>query len=209
MKCFYFRAYDEAGRKRSGTMEAHDRQAADAELRKNGLRPYFVNDYEAVKKAARAQRKRHRIIVAAGAGATVFALILSGWIVEYAGRERAPNIVEYRETGLVEDSSGTIVAKTKEERDFALEIYNSWEGFYPGMITGLEVRKVLMTIYVTRRIRDLPDSELEMMASNTARALQRRFRTSGCTLLIVEGTEAAIEVYYTALPESMRVKSYR
>ena len=209
MRCFYFRAYDEAGQKRSGTMEAPDRQAADAALRKNGLRPYFVNDYEAVKKAARAQRKRQRIIVAAGAGATVFALILSGWIVEYAGRERAPNIVEYRETGLVEDSSGAIVAKTKEERDFALEIYKSWEGFYPGMITGIEVKKVLMTIYVPRRIHDLPDSELEMMASNTVRALQRRFETSGCTLLIVEGNEAVMEANYTALPESMRVKSYR
>ena len=209
VRSYYYRAFNEIGGKRTGTIQAPDPRAADAELRKNGLRPYFLNDVESVKKALRERKRRRRIITIVGAVAVALSIFLSGAMVRYAGRERAPDIQQYRRTGLVEEGSSIIVAGTKEEREFAQEIYNTWEGFYPGTVTGLEVKKLLMTIYVTNKVHDLSDSELELVASNTARALQRRFSTSGSTLLVVEDEIAILEVTYTAFTKSIRVKSYR
>jgi len=206
---FYYRAFDVTGRKRTGTIQASDPRAADAELRRNGLRPYFLNDVESVKKALRARRRRRRIIAISGGVAVALAFFLAGAMIRYAGRERPPDIQQYRQAGLIREGPNIIVADTKEEREFAQEMHDTWEGFYPGIVTGLDVKKLLMTVYVTNKVYDLADTELELLASNTARALQRRFNTNGCTLLVVEGETTILEIAYTALTKSTRVKSYR
>jgi len=210
MKTFYYKAYDGAGGKRTGTIEARDRWTADTELRSDGLRPYFLHDYNVLKKVLRQkQKERRRAIAIVGTAAVVLSLIFSSLIVRYAGRERAPNIQEYRRSGLVAGGPGVIAAKTKEEREFGLEMYQVWQSLYPDTITGVEVSKLLMTVYVTRNIRRLSENELEMLASNTVHALQRRFQASGCTLLIVRGDKTILEVHYNTLTRSTRVKSYR
>ena len=209
MASFYYRAFDVTGRKRTGTIQASDPRAADAELRRNGLRPYFLNDVESVKKALRARRRRRRIIAISGGVAVALAFFLAGAMIRYAGRERPPDIQQYRQAGLIREGPNIIVADTKEEREFAQEMHDTWEGFYPGIVTGLDVKKLLMTVYVTNKVYDLADTELELLASNTARALQRRFNTNGCTLLVVEGETTILEIAYTALTKSTRVKSYR
>ena len=209
MRSFYYRAFDQVGGKRTGTVQALDLRAADAELQRKGLRPYFLNDVESVKKALRQRRKRRRIITIVGGVAVAASFFLSGVMVRYAGRERAPDIQQYRRTGLIQEGPSLIVADSKEEREFAQQIYSTWEGFYPGTVTGLDVKKLLITVYVTNKVYDLSENELELLASNTARALQRRFSTSGCTLLVVETEITILEVTYTSLTKSTRVKSYR
>ena len=212
MPFFYYKAYDAAGQKKTGVIEALHRRAADAELRRTGLRPYFLHDYQQLKKILRhKQKKRERVIaiVIVGAVAVVSSAVLSGVAVRYAGRERAPKIEEYKQTGLVTGSAGVIVAKTREEREFALDIHKVWQTFCPGAVKGLEVRKLLMTVYVTRDIRRMSEKDLEVLASQTVRALQRRFGTSGCTLLVVEGDVTILDVSYNTITKTTRVKSYR
>jgi len=209
VRLFYFRAYDQTGHKRTGAIEAPNVRAADAELRKSGLRPYFLNEYEAVRKALREKRKRERLLILGGSLAIALSLVLSGQLVRYAGRERAPDVEDYKRAGILDESSGVIVAKTKEEREFALEIYKIWDGFYPDLITGVDVKRLFMTVYVSRQVYDLSDNELELLATNTTRALQRRFETSGATLLIVEGDNTVMEVNYASARQSLRVRSYR
>jgi hypothetical protein len=207
---FYYKAYDEAGNKRTGIIEATHHHAADVELRKGGLRPYFVHDYQQLKKVLRQrQKKRQRSIAAVGTAAVILSAVLSGLIVRYAGRERAPRIEDYRRTGLVEGSPGLIVAKTKAEREFALEILDVWESFAPDSVRGVEVGKLLMWVHVTRKIRSLPHNDLEVLASQTVRALQREFGATVCTLHVMEGDAAILEVRYNAITRSTRVKSYR
>jgi hypothetical protein len=209
VRLFYFRAYDQTGHKRTGAIEAPNVRAADAELRKSGLRPYFLNEYEAVRKALREKRKRERLLILGGSLAIALSLVLSGQLVRYAGRERAPDVEDYKRAGILDESSGVIVAKTKEEREFALEIYKIWDGFYPDLITGVDVKRLFMTVYVSRQVYDLSENELELLATNTTRALQRRFETSGATLLIVEGDNTVMEVNYASARQSLRVRSYR
>ena len=136
-------------------------------------------------------------------------VVLSGLMVRYAGRERAPTIEDYKRTGRVTGRQGGIVAKTEEEHEFALEMYRVWESFCPRTVIGLEVTKLLMTVYVTRNVRRLSENDLEFLASNTVRALQRRFGRSGCTLVVFEGDTPILEVSYNTITRSTRVKTYR
>jgi len=210
MKTFYYKAYDGAGGKRTGTIEARDRWTADAELREDGLRPYFLHDYQVLKKILQQkQKERRRVIAIVGAAAVALSLVFSVVIVRYAGRERPPNMEDYRRSGLVAGSPSLIAAKTKEEREFGLEIYQVWQSLYPDTISGVEVSKLLMTVYVTRNVRHLSENELEMLASNTVHALQRRFEAGGCTLLVVRDDKTILEVHYNCLTRSTRVKAYR
>ena len=211
MRSFFYKAYNEAGRKRTGVIEAPHREDADAELRKSGLRPYFLHDYHKLKEILRRkQRKRRQIIVVSGVVATVLAVVFSIVVVRYAGRDRSPLIDDYVRTGIVQGNPGVIQAGTKEQRKFALDLSGVWENFCPGVIKGIEVTNVLMTIWVTKHVRNLSDNELELLASNAVRALHRQFGSNACTLLVVEGTDRTIfEVSFNALNKATRIKSYR
>jgi len=211
VRSFFYKAYNETGQKRTGVIEAPHREDADAELRKSGLCPYFLHDYHKLKEIAhRKQRKRQQMILTGGAAASVLAIAFSVLGVRYAGRERAPRIDDYRRSGIIEGNPGVIQANTKEQREFALGIQDVWENFCPEVVRGIEVSNVLMTVWVTRDVRNLSDNELDLLASNAVRALHRRFGASGCTLLVIEGTDRTIlEVSYNAITKSTRLKSYR
>ena len=144
-----------------------------------------------------------------GPVAILLSLYISSQIEQYAGRERAPDIEQYARAGIVQGDPGIVVAKTKALREFGGEIRTVWESFYPGSVAGLEVSTLLMTIYVTPAIRVLSDSEREALASNTVRALHRRFGSDVCTLLVVEDATTLIEVTYNAMTKSTRVKSFQ
>jgi len=53
VRTFYYKAYDDTGGKRSGIIEAACREDVDAELRRNGLTPYFLHDYHKLKEMLR------------------------------------------------------------------------------------------------------------------------------------------------------------
>jgi hypothetical protein len=210
VRTFYYRAYDQAGHKRTGTIEARDQWTADKELRKGGLRPYFLHDYQKLKRILRQkQKKRQRVIAIAGASAVALSIVVSIVIVRLAGRERALTLDDYKLTGRVVGQEGGVVAATDDEEEFALEMYRIWDSFCPRAVVGLEVTKLLMTIHVTRNIRNLSEDELELLASNTVRALQRRFGTTGCTLVVVEDTTPIMDASYSIITKRVRVKSYR
>ncbi|HIJ65346.1 MAG TPA: hypothetical protein HPP77_05275 [Candidatus Hydrogenedentes bacterium] len=208
-KAYYFKAYDRAGNKRTGSIEAPDPRAADAALRQQGLRPYFVLDRRKVKKALlRRKVKRKQLILGLGIAAIGASLIFSSLLVRYAGRERAPNVAQYRKAGILEGYSGMIYTERKEEREFGVKMVQIWESFYPGVVTGVEVRKLMLTIYVTKRVRKIPDNELDMLVSNTVRALHRQFGAAVCTVLVIRGDETLLEATYDSLSRSVHIRSY-
>ena len=210
MRTFYYKAYDQKGLKKSGVIEAPHREGADAELRNAGLRPYLLQDYFALKKMLREkQKKRTQKLVMGGVVAVIAAAVFSGTIVWYAGRERAPDIESYKQSGIVAGNPGLINAKTREEREFGQGMYQIWHNFCPGSVSGLEVSRVFMTVYVTRKIRDLSQNDLEMLGSNTVRQLQKRFGATSCQLWVAEGNTTILEVSYTGLTKTTRVKHYR
>lgn len=206
---FYYRAYNQAGQKISGTIKEFDLRAANVVLRDSGLRPYFLHDYRELKLVLRQRRKRRKRLLIGGAVAIALALVASGAMVGFAGRERAPNMQDLSATGFGEGLPGLIVADTKEERDFAKRIQELWEAFIPGLVEGVELKKLFMTLYVSRDVRKVDDTDLEVLATNTAKALQREFRLSGCTLWIVHNDETIMEVKYNTYAKSTTVKSYR
>ena len=148
------------------------------------------------------------MIAALGSAAVVASIIFSSLIVKYAGRERPPDVEQLRETGILVGYPGMIYSKTKEGREFGTEMGQIWESFCPDAVAGLDVGKLLMTVYVTKGIRKLSANELEVLVSNTARALQRRFGATTSTVLVVENDQTILEVRYDSLSRSVHVKSY-
>ena len=209
MKTYYYKASDPARNKRTGTIEAANARAADAALRRDGLQPYFIKDYRLLKKSLRRRKKRQRMIVVVGAVAVAASVVLSGVMVRYAGRERALDARAFKDTDFAEDHPGEPGEKTDKRHEFALEIQEVWDSLYPGVVTEIEVRRTLMTIYGTRQIAKLSDDELEFLGTNCVRALQRRFGSTSCTLLVAEEDVTILEITYVGLSRSVRVRFYR
>lgn len=208
MPMYYYKAYDGAGHKRSGTIHAANSHEAHFVLRETGLRPYFVCDYVKLRREIR-QKRRRRALVATLIGAAPVAMGIAALLVAYSGRERAPDVGAYAKTGFITGATGLIVAGDDEQRLFGSEIFQRWENFCLGAVTGIEVRKTFMVIYVNRVIRTISDEELETLATNTVRSLQRRFEVNSCSLLVVEDGKTILEVEYSAGTRSTRVKWYR
>jgi hypothetical protein len=208
MPTFYYKAYDGTGRKRSGTVHAANSHEAHFALRETGLRPYFVYDYVKLRREIRHKRRR-RALVLGLVGAAPVAMGIAALLVAYSGRERAPDIQTYAQTGFVKAAPGLIVAGNDEQRLFGSEVFQRWENFCLGAITGIEVRNTFMIVYVNRVIRTISDQEIETLATNTVRSLQRRFQVTSSSLLVVEDGETILEVEYFAGTRSTRVKWYR
>lgn len=208
MTTFYYKAYDSTGHKRVGTIKEYNVREAQLFLRGRGLKAYFLEDVKIVRKVIRKRRLRHRIIVIGGATAIALALVGSGVLVGYAGREAAPDAGQYREAGILKGDSGAVVAITPEAREFARKIYDVWQSFAPGVITGIEARKRFMTIYVNNDIRSMSSQDLEVLASRTCQALQRHFKSAGATLLIFHDDLPIMEVKYNGLTKTTKVKTY-
>ena len=206
MITYIYKAYDQLGNKKAGKVAVHTILDARRILRERHLNPYFLEDFKVVKQNIRRRRKRRRIIVAVGAVLIAAALVLSGIMVGYAGRERAP---DYSKTGVLKGGSGNLVADTDQGRAFARNIYQAWQSFAPGVINGIEVRKHLMTIYVGRAVRRMSESDLEVLATNSIRALQREFKSNGGTLLIIEDDLTIMEVRYNSFTKSTNIIRYK
>ena len=209
VKTIYYKAVDASGGKHSGTVEAANLRSADQELRSNGLRPYFLHDYRELKAKIRRKKKRQKIIVACGSLAIALSLLLSGALVGYAGRERPPDIESYQKGGLILGASSLISAASEEEREFGLRIREVWDSFTEETITGVEVSKVLLTVYVNKKIRRLPQNDLEVLSEHSIRALQRRFGAVGCNLLVVEGGRTILEVQYNGITKKTTIRSWQ
>lgn len=208
MPAYYYKAFDLANHKLSGVLDAPDEHTADLDLRKGGLRPYFLRDTRVIRHAIKKKKRRRRIIVIGGSTAVALSLVASSFVVGYAGREQAPDIAQYKRAGLLTDSPEPIIAKSAEEREFAIEMLKVWKNFIPGTVTSIEVRKIMITIYVSRKINRYSDEDVEMLATQTVKALHRRFSTTGTTLLLVRGNDTILEVRYLPLTHSTYVKSY-
>ena len=208
MPAYYYKAFDLANHKLSGMVEATDEHTADLDLRKGGLRPYFLCDTRVIRRAIKRKKRRRRVIVVSGATAIVLSLVASSFLVGYAGREQPPDIAQYKRAGLLTDSPEPIIAKSDEEREFAFEILKIWRSFTPGAVTSIEVRKIMITIYVNRKINRFSDQDIEMLATQTVKALHRRFSAAGATLLLVKGNDTIMEVRYIPLTKSIYLKSY-
>ena len=208
MPAYNYKAFDLANHKLSGMLEAPDEHTADLDLRKGGLRPYFLRDTRIIRHAIKKKRRRRRVIVVSGATAIALSLVASSFIVGYAGREQPPDIAQYKRAGLLTDSPEPIIAKSDEEREFAVEILKIWKNFTPGVVTSIEVRKIMITIYVNRKINRFSDQDIETLATQTVKALHRRFSAAGTTLLLVRGNDTILEVRYIPLTKSIYLKSY-
>jgi len=173
---YIYKAYDPAGHKKAGTVVVASIFDARRIIRDKGLKIYFLEDLRVVKKSLRRKKRRRRILYISGTVAIALALVTSGMMVGYAGRDRALDVEAYQEIGAIRGQSGSVYAKTDEEKVFAQEIYNVWNSFAPGVITGIEVQQSLMTIYVGRKISQMSDSDREALATSSVRALQREFK---------------------------------
>lgn len=208
MRGYYYRARDQAGRKHTGTIEAFDRHSASATLRRNGLRPYFIFDYHVVKKIAQRKKKRERVLIVLGVLLILASFPISTYIVRRA-EERAPSVEDYARTGILTGASGIIVAEGEDERALAQDTYEAWETLHPGMITGVEVTRFIMSIYVNAKVREVSDNDLESLGVTTIRAHHRRLGSKAVQLLVVEDEMTLMEVEYNVLSGTPHVKSYR
>lgn len=208
MATYFYKAYDSAGHKRAGTLRVPTLPLARARLRERGLQTYFLEDLKVVRAETKRRRRRHQIILACGGVLIAGALVLSGLIVGYAARERPTDVAQYQKAGVLDGAAGMVVAKGPDERAFAREMYEAWNSFAPGVMNGIEVTKHLMTIYVSPKIKDMDRRTLETLATNSTRALQRRFNGVGVTLLIVQDNSTVMEISYNSYTRSTKVKSY-
>ncbi|MEK7795537.1 MAG: hypothetical protein AAB353_13455 [Candidatus Hydrogenedentota bacterium] len=204
MTTFYFKAYTTTGYKSAGTIVAFDPRAADVELRERGLRPYFIRDLITIRNAHRARKRRQRIIFSLGAVAILAASIGAGLLVRYAGRVPELGFEDYKRLGLVTEGPEQFVAKSDEALDFAQDIHEIWNSFYPGVIERIEAHKMLLTIHVTSAIGRIPRGELETLLTNTVSAHHRRFQWDVSTLVIVEDGVPFVEAKYNTYSGSVR-----
>ena len=205
---YYYKAYDASGHKKHGKIEAHDGHEADLQLRRHGLRPYFVHEYQALKREMRRRNRRVKIMTLAGAVLVGISAGFATVLVSHAGRERAPRVAELRRAAEVEGSPIPLAAGTNAERRLALDVHKMWEGFAPDVAKGIEVTKSIMIIETDSSIQHLPDDELEMLVANTVRAHNRRFEPSRSTLFVVENELTILEVDYTRLTRIVNIKRY-
>jgi len=105
--------------------------------------------------------------------------------------------------------AGTIVADSPELQSFAHRIVEAWNSFTPGLITGIEVRKNLMSLYVSSSVKDIGDDDMEVLATNSLRSLQREFKASGVSMLIIEDELTIMELYYSPFTRSMKIRDHR
>ncbi|MCP4640734.1 MAG: hypothetical protein GY851_09890, partial [bacterium] len=164
--------------------------------------------YHAVKKAFRRKKKREHTLIGLGVVLILLSFPVSTYFVRHAERERAPDIEDYKRTGIVTGATGIITAKGERERQFAQNTYDVWETYRPGTVTGVEVTRLVVGVYVNSKVRSLSDEDLEMLTVATVKAHHRQLRSKACTLLVVEGTTTIVEAEYNVLSGEPHVKFY-
>ncbi len=206
---YVYKADNAYGDERAGTVVAPSESDARRLLREKGLVSTFLEDIRVYKQKRHRRRRRRRILIRSGAGLIGVAILVSVWMAVAGNRETAPTVKALQEGGVLRGHAGTIVADTPALRTFARRIINAWNGFAPGLIMGIEVQKNLMTLYVNGTISGIGDDDLEVLATNSLRALQREFKASGTTMLIIEDDLTIMELYYSPFTRSMKIRDHR
>ena len=209
MATFVYKAYDQLGNKKAGKIAVPSELDARRELRDHGLSAYFLEDLRAVKKVLHKRRKRRQILAVVGVVLIAAAMLVSGLMVGYAGRERDLTVEDYETAGVVTGGSGNLIAGTDQDKQFARRMHEAWQSFAPGVLTGIEVRKRFMTLYVDRAVSKIPDEDLEYLATTSVRAVQRQYDSAGATLLIIQDDVPIMEVKYNEFTNSTKITRYK
>jgi hypothetical protein len=205
---FIYKAYDSAGRKKSGTLHGFSAQDANLTLRERGLKVYFIADLHKLKEAVRHKRQVRKTIIYGGAALVVIALVGSGAAVSLAGRVKPLGASDYRKAGLITSGSGNIVADSEEGKQLASDIYDAWNSFAPRVLTGIEIRNGVMTLHVTRAASRLVPDDFEYLAVNSVRALHRQTDAPGATLVVLQDDMTILEVRYNGLTNSTHITRF-
>lgn len=209
MATFVYKAYDQLGNKKAGKIAVPSESDARRELRDHGLSAYFLEDLRIVRKALQKRKKRRQILAIVGVFLIAAAMLLSGLMVGYAGRERGLSLENYQTAGAVTGGSGTLVADTDQGKKFARTMYEAWQSFAPGVLTGIEVRKHFLTLYVARNVSEIPEEDLEYLATQSVRALQREYDSAGATLLVILDDVPIMEIRYNGFTKSTKITQYK
>ena len=208
MPRYLYKAYDSVGHKKVGTLYVLSPQEVYVALRERGLKAYFVEDFAKVKRVLLHRQRVRKTVIWLGAASIALALTVSAGIVGYAGRVKPLSTEDYQKVGLVEGGSGNFAADTADGEKLAREMVDAWNSFAPAVITGIEVRKGVMTIHVARTVRNLDSADIDHLAVNSVRALHRRLGSPGATLLIVEEDVTMLEVRYNGVTDSTHITRY-
>lgn len=208
MCVYYYKAYDGAGSKKRGIIDAPDERAADRRLRRTGLRPYVICDFEIVKSKAHKEKRRRKQILISGVVSIVAALWFSGFIVGYAGRQKAPDIQAYEEGGVLVGATQMIFGATPVEREFAQDMADLWDSYAPGTRDGLEATTFLVTVYANPKVNDLTDDQVDLLVSQIIRAQRRRFHVQGPQVIVVLDETTLLEAVYSETNRSIDIVSY-
>jgi hypothetical protein len=208
MATYVYKAYDSEGRKKTGTLNVFSPQEVYLALRERGLKVYFVEDLAKIKRVVHRRQRVRKTVIWSGAAAIAVALAVSAGMVGYAGRAKPLTMSDYEQSGLITSGSGNFVADSKEGEQLARDIFEAWNSFAPQVMIGIEVRKGMMAIHVTRAVRDLAADDLDHLATNSVRALHRRLGFPGATLLILEDDVTIMEVRYNGATNSTHVTNY-
>ncbi len=208
MPTYLYKAYDSVGHKKVGTLYVLSPQEAILALRERGLKAYFVEDLAKVKRVLQHRQRVRKTVIGFGAGAIVLALGVSAGMVGYAGRAKPLATADYQQAGLVEGGSGNFAVDSEKGEKLAKEMVDAWNSFAPGVLTGIEIHKSVMTIHVGRAVRKLDPDDLDHLASNSVRALHRQLNARGAMLLILEEDVTMLEVRYNSVTNSTHITRY-
>lgn len=206
---YVYKADNAYGERRAGTVAAHTIQDARRILRENGLVSTFLADAKEYRHRRRKKKRRQQWLIRGGVALVVIAMFGSRWMVDSAGRATGADASSLKSSGVLEGNAGTIIAETEETEAFAHRLINAWNNFAPRLITGIEVRENLLTLYVSNTASAVEEGDLEALASQSIRALQREFDSSGATMLVIEDDVMIMELYYNPFTKDTRVQDYR
>ena len=208
MATYVYKAYDHAGHKKTGTLHGFSAQDANLTLRERGLKVYFIADLGKLKERALHRRNVRKTILYGGGALIVIALVGSGAAVGFGGREQALRTDDYRRAGLVTAGSGNIVADSEEGKELARDIFDAWSSFAPKVLTGIEIRKGVMTLHVSRGVSRITEQDLEYLSVNSLRALHRQIDAPGATLLVLRDDVTMLDVRYNGVTNSTHITRY-
>lgn len=209
MTKYVYKADNAYGDERRGIIAAPSEPDARRMLRENGLVSTFLEEATVYKRKRKARKRRQKIILWTGAVLIIGALAASASMTIMAKRETAPDVAVLQESGVLRGNAGNIFADSDETKEFAYRIINAWNSFAPRIITGIEVRPNLMTLYVSGTAKGIDPNDLEVLATNSLRSLQREFDSIGVTMLIIENDITIMELKYNPYSGTMRIHDYR
>jgi hypothetical protein len=209
MTKFVYKADNAWGNESMGTVLA--RTAADARqiLREKGLISTYLEDSKTYKEKRRKRKKRQKILITVGVVLVSTAGAASTWMNLRPDKEVAPVVADMKESGVIRSSGGTVVAGNKEEEAFAHRIVEAWNSYSLGLVTGIELRKNIMALYVTPKATRLEGSDLQSLSTTSIKALQREFKASAVTMLLIQDDTTVMELYYNSITKKTKIQDHR